>query len=190
MVYPERPLSKSTWLNKKGASMTSERQRVASGSPYEEAYGFCRAVRVGDRVIVAGTAPIWPDGSCDPDPAVQARRCLDIIAAALAEAGSGQAEGYGLYGELPADPVRLLGQDHAPAELECSQRAGHTADPGTHDENIRLRFACRHAGSSTALLPRATRWFPVIVTDRSRKPPGRGGGPGGHGLADWTGRRG
>ena len=34
-----------------------------------------RAVRVGDRVLVAGTAPIWPDGSCDPDPGVQARRC-------------------------------------------------------------------------------------------------------------------
>jgi enamine deaminase RidA (YjgF/YER057c/UK114 family) len=44
-------------------------------------------VRVGDRVLVAGTAPVWPDGSCDPDPEVQARRCLEIIAAALEEAG-------------------------------------------------------------------------------------------------------
>jgi enamine deaminase RidA (YjgF/YER057c/UK114 family) len=43
---------------------------------------------VGDRVLVAGTAPIWPDGSCDPDPAVQARRCLEIIVAALREAGA------------------------------------------------------------------------------------------------------
>lgn len=72
--------------------MAQERQRVKSGSPYEAAYGFCRAVRVGDRVIVAGTAPIWPDGSCDPDPAAQARRCLDIIIAALAEVGSGPAD--------------------------------------------------------------------------------------------------
>jgi enamine deaminase RidA (YjgF/YER057c/UK114 family) len=40
-------------------------------------------------VLVAGTAPIWPDGSCDPDPEVQARRCLEIIAAALAEVGAG-----------------------------------------------------------------------------------------------------
>ncbi|HET8632455.1 MAG TPA: Rid family hydrolase [Thermomicrobiales bacterium] len=65
------------------------RQRVASGSPYEPVIGFSRALRVGDRVLVAGTAPIWPDGSCDPDPEVQARRCLEIIAAALAEAGAG-----------------------------------------------------------------------------------------------------
>jgi enamine deaminase RidA (YjgF/YER057c/UK114 family) len=43
---------------------------------------------VGDRVLVAGTAPIWPDGSCDPDPEVQARRCLEIIVAALREAGA------------------------------------------------------------------------------------------------------
>ncbi len=72
--------------------MTSKHQRVASGSPFEAAFGFCRAVRVGDRVIVAGTAPIWPDGSCDHDPSVQARRCLDIIMTALAEVGSGPAD--------------------------------------------------------------------------------------------------
>jgi enamine deaminase RidA (YjgF/YER057c/UK114 family) len=39
-------------------------------------------------VLVSGTAPIWPDGSCDPDPEIQARRCLEIIVAALAEAGA------------------------------------------------------------------------------------------------------
>ena len=64
------------------------RGRVSSGSPWEPVIGFSRAVRVGDRVLVAGTAPVWPDGSCDADPAVQARRCLEIIAAALAEAGA------------------------------------------------------------------------------------------------------
>jgi enamine deaminase RidA (YjgF/YER057c/UK114 family) len=46
-------------------------------------------VRVGDRVLVSGTAPIWPDGSCDPDPTVQARRCLEIILNAIREAGGG-----------------------------------------------------------------------------------------------------
>jgi enamine deaminase RidA (YjgF/YER057c/UK114 family) len=40
-------------------------------------------------VVVSGTAPIWPDGSCDPDPEVQAKRCLEIILEALAEAGAG-----------------------------------------------------------------------------------------------------
>ncbi|MEW6153367.1 MAG: RidA family protein [Actinomycetota bacterium] len=64
------------------------RRRVSSGSPWEPVIGFSRAVRVGDRVLVAGTAPVWPDGSCDPDPAAQAGRCLEIIEAALAEAGA------------------------------------------------------------------------------------------------------
>jgi enamine deaminase RidA (YjgF/YER057c/UK114 family) len=69
--------------------MSSERRRVGSGSPYEPVVGFSRALRVDDRVLVSGTAPIWPDGSCDPDPRVQAARCLEIILAALAEAGAG-----------------------------------------------------------------------------------------------------
>jgi enamine deaminase RidA (YjgF/YER057c/UK114 family) len=67
----------------------TERLRVASGSPFEPLIGFSRAVRAGDRVLVSGTAPVWPDGSCDPDPAVQAARCLEIVVAALAEAGAG-----------------------------------------------------------------------------------------------------
>lgn len=63
--------------------------RIASGSPFERSYGFSRAVKKGRRIVVSGTAPIWPDGSCDPDPAAQASRCLEIIEAALQEAGSG-----------------------------------------------------------------------------------------------------
>ena len=70
----------------------AQRQRVSSGSPFEPTIGFSRAVRVGDRVIVSGTAPIWPDGSCDPDPEVQARRCLEIIETALREAGATTAD--------------------------------------------------------------------------------------------------
>jgi enamine deaminase RidA (YjgF/YER057c/UK114 family) len=66
----------------------ADRQRVSSGSPFEPTIGFSRAVRVGDRVLVSGTAPVWPDDSCDPDPGVQARRCLEIIEAALVEAGA------------------------------------------------------------------------------------------------------
>jgi enamine deaminase RidA (YjgF/YER057c/UK114 family) len=65
-----------------------DRQRVSSGSPYEPTIGFSRALRVGDHVWVAGTAPIWPDGTVDPDPGAQATRCLEIIVAALAEAGA------------------------------------------------------------------------------------------------------
>ena len=67
----------------------NERQRVSSGSPYEPWIGFSRAVRVGDRVLVSGTAPVWPDGSCDPDAGAQARRCFEIVVAALRELGAG-----------------------------------------------------------------------------------------------------
>jgi enamine deaminase RidA (YjgF/YER057c/UK114 family) len=66
----------------------SERQQVSSGSPFEPTIGFSRAVRVGDRVIVSGTGPVWPDGSCPDDVVLQARRCFEIIGAALAEAGA------------------------------------------------------------------------------------------------------
>ena len=67
----------------------TDRRRISSGSPFEERFGFSRAVRVGERVLVSGTAPIWPDGSCDPDPGAQARRCLEIILEAIRDAGGG-----------------------------------------------------------------------------------------------------
>ena len=67
--------------------MTEER-RASSGSPWEEKVGFSRAVRVDDRVWVSGTAPVWPDGSCEPDAEAQARRCFQIIEAALADVGA------------------------------------------------------------------------------------------------------
>ena len=66
-----------------------ERRLVSSGSPWEPVVGFSRAVRAGDRVLVAGTAPVMPGGAEPPPDAYgQARRCLEIIAAALAEAGA------------------------------------------------------------------------------------------------------
>jgi enamine deaminase RidA (YjgF/YER057c/UK114 family) len=67
-----------------------ERRMVSSGSPYEPVIGFSRAVRSGHHVTVAGTAPIMPDGADPPGDAYgQARRCLEIILAALAEVGAG-----------------------------------------------------------------------------------------------------
>lgn len=63
-------------------------RRIRSGSPFEDSIGFSRAVRVGDRVLVSGTGPVWPDGSCEPDPGAQARRCFEIIGAALQQAGA------------------------------------------------------------------------------------------------------
>ena len=70
----------------------TERTRVSSGSPWEPKVGFSRALRVGDRVLVSGTAPVWPDDFCDPDPVVQARRCFEIAIGALSEAGGAAAD--------------------------------------------------------------------------------------------------
>ncbi len=62
----------------------SKRQRTTSGSPYEAQFGFCRAVREGKRIIVAGTGPVEPDGSSTPGGAAeQAARCCDLIVAAI-----------------------------------------------------------------------------------------------------------
>ncbi len=64
-----------------------DRQHAVSGSPYEDIIGFSRAVRVGHTVAVSGTAPVWSDGTVDPDPAVQTRRCWEIALAALGQLG-------------------------------------------------------------------------------------------------------
>lgn len=67
-----------------------ERRLIASGSPYEPIVGFSRAVVAGHHVTVAGTAPIMPDDADPPSDAYgQARRCLEIMLAALREAGAG-----------------------------------------------------------------------------------------------------
>jgi enamine deaminase RidA (YjgF/YER057c/UK114 family) len=67
-----------------------ERRNVSSGSAFEERGGYSRAVVAGNSVFVAGTAPIMP-GDADPPagPYAQARRCLEIVEAALREAGGG-----------------------------------------------------------------------------------------------------
>jgi len=61
---------------------------VTAGSPFEASIGFSRAIRVGDRVLVAGTAPIWPDGHCPADVREQTLRCFAIIAEALQASGA------------------------------------------------------------------------------------------------------
>jgi enamine deaminase RidA (YjgF/YER057c/UK114 family) len=66
-----------------------DRRLVSSGAPWERSYGYSRAVVAGPHVYVSGTAPVMPDGREPPaDPYGQARRCLEIIVAALAEAGA------------------------------------------------------------------------------------------------------
>lgn len=65
------------------------RRRVSSGSRFEPEIGFSRAVRVGDRILVSGTAPIGEDGRCHApgDAHAQTLRCLEIVVAAVEQAG-------------------------------------------------------------------------------------------------------
>jgi enamine deaminase RidA (YjgF/YER057c/UK114 family) len=66
------------------------RQRISGHSPYEPVFGFSRAVVAGDRVLVAGTAPVPPGGGPPPSgPHEQARLCLELIGEALNRAGTG-----------------------------------------------------------------------------------------------------
>lgn len=66
------------------------RQRASSGSPYEPRLGISRAVRSGNIIAVAGTAPIGADGKTVGigDAAAQARRCIEIVRNALEQLGA------------------------------------------------------------------------------------------------------
>ena len=68
------------------------RQQISSGLPYELILGYSRAVRVDTQVFVSGTTPQWPDGTVDPNPERQVRRCFEIVEKALMEAGGGLAD--------------------------------------------------------------------------------------------------
>ena len=68
-----------------------QRTLISNGNPMEDIVGFSRAVRVGPYISVGGTAPVDVDGKTVGigNPAIQARRCLEIIQDALERAGSG-----------------------------------------------------------------------------------------------------
>ena len=73
-----------------------DRRRTTSGSPFEEQFGFCRAIRVpcsgANRIIVSGTGPIEDDGSTTAGGASeQAARCCTLIVKAIEDLG-GSAE--------------------------------------------------------------------------------------------------
>jgi enamine deaminase RidA (YjgF/YER057c/UK114 family) len=70
------------------------RQNVSSGSPYEPILGISRAVRIGNTIAVAGTAPIGPDGKtvAPGDVVAQTRRCIEIARIALEQLGASLAD--------------------------------------------------------------------------------------------------
>ena len=66
------------------------RRLVATGAPWAARAGYSRAVRVGDVVHVSGTVAVDESGAIahPGDPYAQARRALEIIVGALAQAGA------------------------------------------------------------------------------------------------------
>jgi len=117
-----------------------KRQLISSGSPYEPVMGFSRAVRVGEHVFVAGTAPVMPDGEELPEDAYgQAKRCLEIIVAALQEAGAGPehvvrtrifATSAGVFEEVARAHGAVFGQ----TKPACTYVVTQLIDPRWHVE--------------------------------------------------------
>lgn len=70
--------------------MGGDRRVVSTGTPWEERFGYSRAVRVDRFVTVSGTVGRNTDGSVPAGAYAQARRALEIILEALAEVGAGR----------------------------------------------------------------------------------------------------
>jgi len=103
-----------------------ERRLISGHSPYEPIVGFSRAVVVGDRVFVAGTAPIPADGSPPPEGAYeQARLCLEIIGRALEQAGA-RFEDVVRTRVYVTDPAHFEGVGRAHGEVFSDIRPANT----------------------------------------------------------------
>jgi enamine deaminase RidA (YjgF/YER057c/UK114 family) len=100
-----------------------DRRVISSGSSLEERWGYSRAVVVGDRVHVAGTAPIMP-GDEDPpaEPYEQMHRCLEIVEKALTEAGAA-------FDDVVRTRVFITDAAHAPEVMRAHGEAFGSARP-------------------------------------------------------------
>ena len=93
----------------------SDRCHAFTGSPFEAQFGFARAVREGNRIIVAGTGPVEDDGSSTQGGAAeQAERCCTLILRAIEELGgsSGDVVRTRMFLTDPADQD-AVGEVHA-----------------------------------------------------------------------------
>lgn len=93
--------------------MSHQRQLISSGGPFERKYGYSRAVRVGTRVFVAGTAAFKDGVPYAPgDAGEQTRHILGVIEQALAEAGAslGDVTRYRVYVTDMADYAVVAGE--------------------------------------------------------------------------------
>jgi enamine deaminase RidA (YjgF/YER057c/UK114 family) len=100
-----------------------DRRVISSGSSLEERWGYSRAVVVGDRVHVAGTAPIMPgDGDPPLEPYEQMRRCLEIVGNALSEAGAS-------LDDVVRTRVFVTDRSHTPEVMRAHGEAFASARP-------------------------------------------------------------
>jgi enamine deaminase RidA (YjgF/YER057c/UK114 family) len=100
-----------------------DRRVISSGSSFEERWGYSRAVVAGDRVYVAGTAPVMP-GDADPpvEPYEQMRRCLEIVGNALTEAGA-------TFDDVVRTRVFMTDPVHVPEVMRAHGEAFSSARP-------------------------------------------------------------
>ncbi len=101
------------------------RQRIPPLGPFEEAAGFTRAIRVGDRIIVSGNVGVEEDGSVSPDAGRQADRCFEQILDYIGQLG-------GHSGDVVR--VRMFVTDIADADAVTAaftRAVGHARPTGT-----------------------------------------------------------
>jgi enamine deaminase RidA (YjgF/YER057c/UK114 family) len=101
------------------------RARIPPLSPFEEQAQFTRALRVGNRIIVAGNVGTEADGSISPDGGRQAERCFELILDYIAQLG-------GQSGDVVR--VRMFVTDIADAQAVTAaftKAVGHARPTGT-----------------------------------------------------------
>lgn len=87
--------------------MTSDRQRLFTGSIYEEMAGYARAVIVGDTIYVSGTVGYdFATQSLPEGAEAQARQCLKTIEETLQRADSKLADVVRVVCYIP-DPANV-----------------------------------------------------------------------------------
>jgi enamine deaminase RidA (YjgF/YER057c/UK114 family) len=112
-----------------------DRRLISSGAELEQRWGYSRAVVAGDRIFVAGTAPIMP-GNGDPpaDPYAQAKRCLEIVGNALHDAGAGfgdvvRTRVYVTDAEIAPEVMRAHGETFGSVRPACTGIVCELLDP-------------------------------------------------------------